>query len=316
MFRFSTLFRTLALHQSCPFIDGALQLRKLHIAHKQASEDLLYLLRHHSGSSAALSSSSPSTVAAAATSSHGSLPRNSSTSGRKKKKKQQRETLLGSLQGEEETITPPPPPGSGNSSISPKASKETWTHKTIHNKKAQDLQEQQEALCVSLEREFLREVETFRPIFTASAMLVSREYSQYVYRAMRYFGCSDDPLMRQLSTLLGRSQLKERQQQERGGGGVESWLLTKRKTKGGECMPGVTDPLEERVVTVLPTELPHPPQVSSEHGHTTTNSSSSSSFSARRRPGALRFPAAYRGHWVLQEPEIAITREERREDPW
>ncbi|KPI88719.1 hypothetical protein ABL78_2179 [Leptomonas seymouri] len=152
--------------------------------------------------------------------------------------------------------------------------------------------------CEAIEQEFLREVESFRPCFTMSASLeVAQQYSKKLYSALKYFGMDDDPLIRQLDLLLGRRGMRDcrgREQQRsffKGAGG----------TSAGQVSPNPLTTLEELVETTLPTELPHAPKVD---------------LTAPRRPGAVKIQHRHRGHWVLQEPDIAITRSERKEDPW
>ncbi|KAL7696830.1 hypothetical protein N2W54_000886 [Lotmaria passim] len=155
--------------------------------------------------------------------------------------------------------------------------------------------------CLAIEQEFLREVEVFRPCFTMSASLeVAQQYSKKLYSALRYFGMDDDPLIRQLDLLLGRKEMQDgrrRQQQQRGffkGASCTS-------AAAGQASASPLSTLAELVETTLPTELPHAPKVD---------------MTAPRRPGAVQIQHRYRGHWVLQEPDIAITRSERKEDPW
>ncbi|KPA83050.1 putative mitochondrial hypothetical protein [Leptomonas pyrrhocoris] len=196
MFRVTRLWCSTALHNSTPFVDGALQLVKLHLAHRNARED--------------------------------------------------------------------------------------------NNKEA----------CQAIEREFLREVEVFRPCFTMSASLeVAQQYSKKLYSALKYFGMDDDPLIRQLDSLLGRREMQDgrRRQQQR------SFFKAAGGASLGQSSAGSLSTLAELVETTLPTELPHAPRVD---------------LTSPRRPGAVQIQHRYRGHWVLQEPDIAITRDERKEDPW
>jgi hypothetical protein len=158
-----------------------------------------------------------------------------------------------------------------------------------HNKEA----------CRAIEQEFLREVEVFRPCFTMSASLeVAQQYSKKLYSALRYFGMDDDPLIRQLDLLLGRKEMQDgrRGQQQR-----SFFKGAHSAAVGGQPATNPLTTLAELVETTLPTELPNAPKVD---------------MVAPRRPGAVQIQHRYRGHWVLQEPDIAITRKERREDPW
>lgn len=155
--------------------------------------------------------------------------------------------------------------------------------------------------CKAIENEFFREVEAFRPCFTMAASLeVAQTYSKRLYGALRYFDMKDDPLVRQLDLLMGRAGMRE------GSGGVQGQGMFKGTARSGVVQTSVAAQrrralMEEREVSVLPSELPNPPQVD---------------LAERKRDGALEMPLSHRGHWVLQEPEIAITRKERREDPW
>ena len=54
--------------------------------------------------------------------------------------------------------------------------------------------------------------------------------------------------------------------------------------------------------TLSPQEMPAPP----DHAE----------MGLRLGHDKLKIQDKFRGHWVLRDPEIAITREERREDPW
>lgn len=170
--------------------------------------------------------------------------------------------------------------------------------------------------CRAIENEFMREVELFRPCFTMNASLtVASHYSKKLYAALHYFGLDDDPLVRQLNLLMGRESMRRmthhasraRSGMFRGvSAGHASHAATStssssRSSTSSRNMPSVFTSLDESVVTTLPTELPHPPQVNR---------------SVPLREGAVKIPLRYRGHWVLQEPDIAITRKERREDPW
>ncbi|KAK7200663.1 hypothetical protein NESM_000122800 [Novymonas esmeraldas] len=155
--------------------------------------------------------------------------------------------------------------------------------------------------CRAIEQEFFREVEVFRPCFTLSASLeVAQQYSKRLYAALRYFRMDDDPLLRQLDLLLGRRGMQDGRRGDQRGFFRGARTSHGTRTAGDGQESGFTA-LSERVETTLPTELPHAPQVD---------------LTASRRPGALRINQRYRGHWVLQEPDIAITRAERREDPW
>ncbi|KAH9579910.1 hypothetical protein LSM04_004161 [Trypanosoma melophagium] len=145
--------------------------------------------------------------------------------------------------------------------------------------------------CHAIETEFLREVEAFRPSFTMSSSLsVAKLYTKKLHGALSYFRLYDDPLMRQLDLIIGKQSM--RQSTNRHTGVFKTPVSTQMH---------LLSSLEEREETVLPTELPHPPKPDP--------------FEPLRE-GALKMPARHRGHWVLRDPGIAITREERKSDPW
>lgn len=353
MLRLCSFLSSTALHsRHFPFIDGALQLHKLRLAHQQMSEDLRELQQQgplnemHRYPSSNKSHMNP-TVLQQSASSSSSPP----LQGRKKKAYERM--------------------------ISPKKKNQSQNGP---DQEVMGAIEAKKSACLVLENEFFREVEAFRPVFTMSASLeVSKEYSQFVYRALCYFGLKDDPLMRQMAGVVSRSMLRRRAGEavvgsfatmmppssssslhtshsltrstslvssSSGSHGAPSPLphedsgrrepcSTPQRRKRREEEGGISttsssfsssssspSPIaassspsffstfrngEEGIVSTLPTELPNPPQVFT---------TATLEYTQRRRPGGLRIPAAHRGHWVLQEPEIAITREERKEDPW
>lgn len=145
--------------------------------------------------------------------------------------------------------------------------------------------------CRAIESEFMREVEAFRPCFTLSSSLtVAKLYTKRLHSALLYFRLHDDPLVRQLDLIIGKQSMRNA-----------------TNSHAGIFKAPVAAPLntffslEEREETVLPSELPHPPKPDS---------------FAPLREGAVKLPMRHRGHWVLRDPEIAITRAERRTDPW
>lgn len=166
-------------------------------------------------------------------------------------------------------------------------------------------EDQNAEACQAIEQEFLREVEVFRPCFTMSASLeVAQQYSKKLYSALKYFGMEDDPLIRQLDLLLGKRAMQEsrnRHQQQQQPGFFRGVGARAPGGSGGQSAADPFTTLAERVETTLPAELPHAPKVDA---------------ATPLRPGAVRLRHRHRGHWVLQEPDIAITRNERREDPW
>lgn len=357
MLRLCSFLSTTAMHsRHFPFIDGALQLHKLRLAHQQMTEDLRELQQQypldemHPHSSSNKAQKNPTVLQQSLSSS------SRSTTLQEGKKKPHKRVLAPDKKSQR-----------------PNGRDPEEVVEAIEGKKN---------ACLVLENEFFREVEAFRPVFTMSASLeVSKEYSQCIYRALCYFGLQDDPLMRQMAGVVSRSMLRRRAgdaleesfatvmppavaspfldtshsptrstsairssgsshgvsapfprensarrapsstlqrrngREEEGAVSLTSSSSSFSSTLSPPPMPASSLPSffstfrdgEERVVTTLPTELPNPPQVFA---------TATLEYAQRRRPGGLRIPAAHRGHWVLQEPEIAITREERKEDPW
>ncbi|CCW67975.1 unnamed protein product [Phytomonas sp. Hart1] len=153
--------------------------------------------------------------------------------------------------------------------------------------------------CNAIEDEYLKEVEAFRPFFTMSASLeVAQQYSKQIYRTLKYFGLHDDPLIRQFDQLLSRVSMREAAQRTQS---IFKGVAPSKSISASQTLSNVLTSLDEREETTLPSELPNPPKIDQ---------------STPPRPGAVRVPLRYRGHWVLQEPEIIITKSERREDPW
>ncbi|RNF05253.1 hypothetical protein TraAM80_04664 [Trypanosoma rangeli] len=145
--------------------------------------------------------------------------------------------------------------------------------------------------CRVIESEFMRELEMFRPCFTMSSSLtVAKLYTKKLHSALSYFRLHDDPLMRQLDLILGKQSMRHT---SNGYNGVFKTSVV--------VHPVASSFLGEREETVLPTELPHPPKPDP---------------AIPPREGSLKLPLRHRGHWVLRDPEIAITRAERRTDPW
>lgn len=340
MLRVCFFLHTTALHSRyIPFIDGALQLHKLRLAHEQAAEDLQEVLLQAQQESPSKGN------------------RGYTRGGLNSEKITDRCKKVGKAHHPDQAGT------SSFSSPSSSFSTTTTTSRGEIQTGSSDIAEtlkKREATCLALEREFFREVESLRPVLTISASLeASKEYTQYIYHALRYFGLHDDPLMRQLTGLVSRAGLRRRVGgvllEERGEGSFSSRISTSSSassscssfsglssnTKSTPSFPRTVKGIESRgrekseefsslsspsssfcspfrngeegTVTVFPTELPNPPQVG-EVGD--GRSGNALEYIKRRRPGALQIPAAHRGHWVLQEPEILITREERREDPW
>lgn len=138
-----------------------------------------------------------------------------------------------------------------------------------------------------LQADFAAALERMRPLYTSAAALeVGRYYSHQLFMAMRHFGYQDDPLMRQLEVQVGKLSLKRQH---------NSMMST-------AVSPGARMALAAQSASptsYAPNEWPQPredfSQVNSEQ---------------------MRVLDKYRGHWILQDPDIAITKRDRRIDPW
>ena len=141
----------------------------------------------------------------------------------------------------------------------------------------------------AIQDQFLSIVEEVRPLYTVSAGLeAGRRTTETLYRAMCHFGLRDDPLSRQLELVLGKKAMKSKT-------GCASFFKT--------AMPP-TDLFrvisQEPDAATFPSELPNIPET--DHEELPRQCS--------------KIPPRYRGHWVLRDPEIALTKQGRLEDPW
>jgi hypothetical protein len=147
-----------------------------------------------------------------------------------------------------------------------------------------------EAAAQQLREDFARHVEDLRPLFRVSeSMQAGKFYSGKLFTSLEYFGMTDDPLYRQLQSQLGMLAKRHRPKAS----ALHRHLATSGASPSSGLSPRVETSPEE-----LPTELPQQP----ENGDIPATS--------------LKFRNQFRGHWVLQDPEIAISKRERREDPW
>lgn len=157
-------------------------------------------------------------------------------------------------------------------------------------------------VAAKIEDAFIEELYEFRPLFSiAESVKVGRPYSQKIYGAMRYFGLGDDPLARQLESILGRAQRKK-------GSKIAVFRgLSSSPSAGGAV--GADEQLDARRETIIeerPEERPLPP----EHVYSALGGANGG------KPRRGLYPDQHRGHWVLQDEELIIKREDRAVDPW
>ncbi len=146
--------------------------------------------------------------------------------------------------------------------------------------------------AVKIEEDFEQEWEKFQAIFSTKTMMeVDSFYGVKLWRAVQYFGVpEDDPVRKQLALALGNT-ISKRAPNLKTDAGVVGFTgeSTSSSSSSGS------------VVAFTPGEFPAPPanvldrKLSSEH---------------------VQMRGRYRPHWVLQEPEIALTKEDLKFDPW
>lgn len=143
----------------------------------------------------------------------------------------------------------------------------------------------------AVEHEFKRDLDTFRAVCTLSEQTsAAKMYAGRIVSAMRHFGMEDDPLVRQLERVMGREALRKQPMSSRN-------LFF----KGVVAAPKSTLQVD---VTIPQSSLP------------------SELVGVGRTPeedlpaNAVKVPIKHRGHWVLRDPEIALTRDGRRYDAW
>jgi hypothetical protein len=136
---------------------------------------------------------------------------------------------------------------------------------------------------------FLNTIEEVRPLYTVSAGLdAGRKTTETLYRAMCHFGLRDDPLSRHLELTLGKKAMKSRT-------ACKSFFKTPMPST--DLFRVISQEADE---SILPGEYPNAPAVDHE---------------ALPRQ-CSKIPPRFRGHWVLRDPEIALTKQGRAEDPW
>jgi hypothetical protein len=158
-----------------------------------------------------------------------------------------------------------------------------------------------------IENEFEELLDRLRVTYTAQGSLeVSKFYTQRVHAAMLYFKATDDPLFRQIESRLGKISGDPRLTAAR----KPRATTLKAYQSGDQPMRNSADylrvvkssRLQEQHPAARAEEFPAPPE----------------DFLAEQnsRDGYTKLPDGHRGHWVLRDPGIGITKTERRLDPW
>jgi hypothetical protein len=144
----------------------------------------------------------------------------------------------------------------------------------------------------AVEHQFRRDLDEFRAMCSLSAQTAAAKlYSGRIVTAMRHFGMEDDPLVRQMERIMGRHALRR-----------PSTCRRNLFFKGVDARPDAMSETKSASVieSALPTEL--------------VGISATPESELPRE--VVRVPPKHRGHWVLRDPDLALTREGRRYDAW
>ncbi len=159
----------------------------------------------------------------------------------------------------------------------------------LHKNALEDDPEGQQKDTRAIQDLFLNSLENVRPLYTVSAGLeAGRKTTETLYRVMCHFGLRNDPLSRQLELVLGKKAMKSK---------TASKSFYKTPMPPTDLFRVIS---QEANSSVFASELPAIPEVD----HETLPRHCS------------KIPPRFRGHWVLRDPEIALTKEGRKEDPW
>jgi hypothetical protein len=144
-----------------------------------------------------------------------------------------------------------------------------------------------------LEHEFKRGLDTFRAIFTLSQQTsAAKLYSGRIVNAMRHFGLEDDPLSRQIQRTMGRDAMRRQPSSA-----TRNLFFKGVVANPQNARPSLFGPRGE---SNYPSELVGIAKTKEED----------------LPANAVKIPERHRGHWVLRDPDIAITRHGRRYDAW
>jgi hypothetical protein len=164
----------------------------------------------------------------------------------------------------------------------------------LHQTHKHAVKENETEIAKDLEEKFQDELHNFRPLFSQVFMLPSvREYNPKLLSTMRYFGLLDDPVTLQLERLVGKQQASRQ---------PDTQLF---KSGGREIQrkhwASVVNTTKEEEPFSLPSERPFPRNLEPP---------------VQTKKTAVKLHDSDRGHWVLREEGIAISKEDRRRDPY
>lgn len=191
----------------------------------------------------------------------------------------------------------------------------------------------EDPVLARLEKEFAVKLECLRPVFHASkSMESSRAYAGKLYHALRHFGYTSDPMYEELEALMGRLQRRHRNvasmqwnaadaaaattsggpydsTSELGGGGADDASASSSSLSDSQALRRSSIDAFNRIRARGKTWTP-------ELGPGEQPGPSPDQVAAHLEGGEMHIPFKHRGHWVLREPGIAPTKEERSVDPW
>eukprot|EP00758_Cryptobia_borreli_P003440 Tbor_TRINITY_DN3744_c0_g1::TRINITY_DN3744_c0_g1_i2::g.2507::m.2507 len=179
------------------------------------------------------------------------------------------------------------------------------------------MQERNIEIAKEIEDAYHEELHKFRPLFslTNTELPSAKPYHTRVFRSLRYFGLHEDPLTVRLEALLGKRSMRRESK------------LSVFKTGDRDIAKVIKEGMGNK-----PSASPSIEALTRDDLRLNRMRDISLEFTVDERPvpaagekalqhvskerNALRRPDRYRGHWVLRDEEIAITREGRKEDPW
>lgn len=149
-----------------------------------------------------------------------------------------------------------------------------------------------------IETLFHREVDSFKALLMqSSAAEIGRIQSQRIVASMDYFGLSDDSAVHQLTRLLSTQAMRSDDRRTRN-------AQFKGNVPPRQSLQDQVRKVSQRQIAPsdLPSEFPMTPPVDQ-----------LSAYSQRK---VVRVRDAHRGHWILRDPDIAMSKRERRVDAW
>lgn len=139
---------------------------------------------------------------------------------------------------------------------------------------------------------FDQHLNVLRPLFCLQSQLeVGHFYSHKLWVALKHFHCEKEPMYASLEAFLGRRALRDRPR-----------TLGYKTESQHHPQHAPNRRLRENAISFNLKEFPCPRECQ---------------YTAQQlHPFAVRHHDKFRGHWILRDPEICLTKKERSEDPW